>query len=64
MPNTTSHDPTETTDSPIDVHKERTKAVRKAVKEGEELVKDLADVVMRQQGPPGTPSLRKSPSGR
>ena len=51
---------TRPTDSPADVHDARVKeAVEKAKKKGEELVKDLADVVQRQQGPPGTPSLRK-----
>lgn len=62
MPNgsTTSRPPTETTDSPVDVHEPGVKkAVKKAVDEGKELVKDLADIVMRHQAPPGTPGLRK-----
>lgn len=58
--NVTSQEPTETTDSPVDVHKEGVKAaVKEAVEKGKELVKDLADIVMQHQGPPGTPGLRK-----
>lgn len=54
---------TASTDSPVDVHELQAQAVEEAKKKAEKLVQDLADVVMQQQGPPGTPSLRKTPGG-
>lgn len=52
--------PTPPTDSPVDVHEAQVQqAVQEAKEKGEELVKDLIDMVMQQQGPPETPSLRR-----
>jgi hypothetical protein len=57
---TQSVPPTPPKNGPVDVHEARyQQAVQEAVEKGKELVKDVSDAAMQQQGPPGTPSLRK-----
>lgn len=57
---TESQEATRPTDSPVDVSEAQAQqAIEEAKQQAVELAKDLADLVMQQQGPPGTPSLRK-----
>jgi hypothetical protein len=60
---TTSQPPTPITGSPVDVHDRQAQEASEGAKTSLEeqvgnVVKDLADIVIRQQGPPGLPSLR------
>ena len=52
----TSRPATPVTDSPPDVIEGQ---IQEAKKKAEKLAQELADVVLQQQGPPGTPKLGK-----
>lgn len=49
------------TDSPPDVTEAqaREQAIQEAKEKAEKIAKELADIVLQQQGPPGTPRLSR-----